>query len=90
MPTARSGVAAVVSGGRLLVMGGEGPEGTFNENEGFDPASGRWASFAGMPTARHGIGAAEVGGVVYVPSGGPTPGGSQTEVHEAFTLGPAK
>jgi hypothetical protein len=90
LPTARSGVAAVVAGGRLLVLGGEGSDGTFPENEGFDPASGKWTSYAGMPTARHGIGAAEVGGVVYVPSGGPTPGGSQTPVHEAFTIEPAR
>jgi hypothetical protein len=41
-----------------------------------------------MPTPRHGIGAAVVNNIVYIPSGGPTPGGSQIETHEAFTLLP--
>jgi len=39
-----------------------------------------------MPTPRHGIGAAVVGDVLYVPSGGPRPGASQTARHEAFRL----
>jgi N-acetylneuraminic acid mutarotase len=90
LPTPRSGVAAAVAGGRVLVIGGEGSDGTFPETEGYDPAAGSWTSYAGMPTARHGIGAAEVDGVVYVPTGGPTPGGSQTKVHEAFTIGPSR
>jgi hypothetical protein len=84
LPTPRSGVAAAVVGGRMVVLGGEGPDGTFPENEAYDPAGRAWASWAGMPTARHGIGAAVVDGVLYVPTGGPTPGGSQTKVHEAF------
>jgi hypothetical protein len=37
-----------------------------------------------MPTARHGLGAAVVGGRLYVISGGPTPGGSASDVNEIF------
>ncbi|HEX9988871.1 MAG TPA: kelch repeat-containing protein [Chloroflexia bacterium] len=86
MPTPRSGVAAVVLAGHMLVFGGEGNEGTFEENEAYNPATDSWVPLAPMPTARHGIGAAVVDNVVYIPSGGPTPGGSQIETHEAFTL----
>ncbi|HYP40884.1 MAG TPA: kelch repeat-containing protein [Chloroflexia bacterium] len=86
MPTPRSGIAAVVLAGYILVFGGEGNEGTFEENEAYNPAADSWVALAPMPTARHGIGAAVVDSVVYIPSGGPTPGGSQIETHEAFTL----
>jgi hypothetical protein len=41
-----------------------------------------------MPTPRHGIGAAVVNNIVYIPTGGPQPGATQTGVHEAFTLQP--
>lgn len=37
-----------------------------------------------MPTARHGLGAAVVEGVIYVIGGGPRPGGSYSAVNEAF------
>ena len=33
LPTARSGITASVVGGRVYVLGGEGGEGTFRENE---------------------------------------------------------
>jgi hypothetical protein len=88
MPTPRSGIAAVVLQGHVLAFGGEEGGGTFEENEAYNPATDRWVVLAPMPTPRHGIGAAVVNNVVYIPSGGPTPGGSQTEVHEAFTLQP--
>jgi hypothetical protein len=38
-----------------------------------------------MPTARHGLGAAVVDGRLYVISGGPTPGGSFSQINEIFT-----
>ncbi len=86
MPTARSGIAAIALQGYMLVFGGEQGAGTFRENEAYNPATDSWTPLAPMPTPRHGIGAAVVGNVVYIPSGGPTPGGSQIETHEAFDL----
>jgi N-acetylneuraminic acid mutarotase len=86
LPTARSGIAAVALAGHMLVFGGEATEGTFEENEAYNPGGNSWVALAPMPTARHGIGAAVVGETIYIPSGGPTPGGSQIEVHEAFVL----
>jgi hypothetical protein len=38
-----------------------------------------------MPTGRHGLGSAAVQGHIHVISGGPTPGGSFSNVHEVFT-----
>jgi N-acetylneuraminic acid mutarotase len=85
LPTARSGITASEVGGRIYVLGGEGEEGTFRENEAYDPARGTWQTMAPMPTGRHGLGSAVVDGGVYVISGGPTPGGSFSDLNEVFT-----
>jgi N-acetylneuraminic acid mutarotase len=85
MPTARSGIAAAAVGGRIYVFGGEAPEGTFDENEAYDPETDTWETMAPMPTARHGLGAAVVGDTIYVIGGGPEPGLSVTGANEAYT-----
>ncbi len=85
LPTARSGITASVAGGMLYVFGGEGPDGTFRDNEAYDPARDAWQVMAPMPTARHGLGSAVVKGQIHVISGGPTPGGSFSDLHEVFT-----
>jgi Kelch motif len=84
MPTARSGIAAVVIGGRMFVFGGEAPAGTFNQAEAYDAGTNSWSGHARMPTARHGLGAAAVAGRIYVISGGPTPGASASAANEIF------
>jgi len=85
LPTARSGITAAEVGGRVYVFGGEGAEGTFRENEAYDPARDAWEAMAPMPTARHGLGSAVVHGRIHVLSGGPTPGGSFSDLNEVFT-----
>lgn len=85
LPTARSGITAAEVGGKIYVFGGEGGEGTFRENEAYDPAHDAWQGMAPMPTARHGLGSAVVQGRIYVISGGPTPGGSFSDLNEVFT-----
>ncbi len=84
LPTARSGMTAAVVEGRIYVFGGEGAAGTFNENEAYDPARDFWQRLTPMPTARHGLGSAVVQGRIYVISGGPTPGGSFSDMNEVF------
>ena len=37
-----------------------------------------------MPTPRHGIGAANVGGRIHIPAGGPVEGFGVTDVHEVY------
>ena len=83
-PTARGGVGAAAVGNRLVFVGGERPDGTYREVEMFDAESGRWSLLPDLPTPRHGIGVVAVGRTVYVMSGGPTPGGSQTPISEAL------
>jgi len=85
LPTARSGITAAVAGGRIFVFGGEGADGTFRENEAYDPSRDAWQTMTPMPTARHGLGSAVVDGRIFVLSGGPTPGGSFSNLNEAFS-----
>ena len=85
LPTARSGITSTVVDGRIYVFGGEGAAGTFSENEAYDPARDTWQTMAPMPTARHGLGSAVAQGRIYVISGGPTPGGSFSDLNEVFT-----
>jgi N-acetylneuraminic acid mutarotase len=84
MPTARSGISAGVSNEWIYVFGGEFENGTFDANERYSPRLNRWEVMAPMPTARHGLGAAVVDEYVYVISGGPTPGGSFSNLNEIF------
>ena len=87
MPTARSGCAAVVMAGEIVVLGGEGNPGSGVVSaavEAYDPATDRWRTLPAMKTARHGIGAALVDGRIYVPGGSTAmdlgPGGETFEV----------
>lgn len=75
MPTPRGGVAAAVLNGRIFVLGGEGNRaegsaGVFPEVEAYDPASDTWEVLEPMALPRHGMGAAALGGRIYVPGGG--------------------
>ena len=85
-PTARGGVGAAAVGNRMVFVGGEQPSGTYKEVEIFDAEVGRWTRGPDLPNPRHGIGVVAVGRTVYVMTGGPTPGGSQTPVSEAIDL----
>ena len=84
LPIARSGITAAEVGGMVYVFGGEGGDGTFRENEAYDPARDTWQTMAPMPTGRHGLGSAVVDGRIHVISGGPTPGGSFSDLNEVF------
>jgi non-specific serine/threonine protein kinase len=85
-PTARGGVGAAAVGDRLVFAGGEQPSGTYKEVELYDAVTRMWSRLPDLPTPRHGIGVAAVARTVYVMTGGPTPGGSQTSISEAIDL----
>lgn len=72
----RWSVAAPGLAGKLYVIGGECREGrTFPQSEAYDPKSGRWRALTPLPHGRHGFGAADVDGVVYVAGGAEGCGG---------------
>jgi hypothetical protein len=88
LPTARSGQGTVLYRGRVFVMGGEGTNRVYGQNEAWDPATDRWESYAPMLTPRHGMGAVVLGDAVHVAGGGPQMGGGvKSAINEAFTLG---
>jgi N-acetylneuraminic acid mutarotase len=90
LPTSRAGFAAATARGLFLVIGGEGnrddARGMFAEVEAYDPAADTWSILPSMRTPRHGMGAATVGDVVYVPGGGVVEGFGATEIVEALSL----
>jgi N-acetylneuraminic acid mutarotase len=93
MPTPRSGLAAAVFAGRIVVMGGEvnfdnPPTNVFVEVEVYDPASVRWTSLDPMAVPRHGIGAATVGDLIYVPGGATRAGFAATAYSDTLRIFP--
>jgi N-acetylneuraminic acid mutarotase len=92
MPTSRGGAAAAVIGGRLYVFGGEGSgsgTGVFNQSQAYTAASGHWhTGLRVMDTPRHGTGAAEVAGVIYVPGGATVQAFGAVATNESFTPPP--
>jgi hypothetical protein len=87
MPTPRSGHGCVLYRGKVFVMGGEGTNRVFGQNEAWDPVADKWEAYAPMLTPRHGMGAVVVGDAIYVAGGGPQMGGGvKSAINEAFTL----
>ncbi|AYD03052.1 kelch-like protein [Neorhizobium sp. NCHU2750] len=96
MPTPRSAHGLVVYRDRLFAMGGEASlvinkkvvwAHVFGQMESYDPATDTWQQHAGMPTPRHGPGAAVIADMIYTVGGGPVAGGAlQAATNEAFTL----
>jgi N-acetylneuraminic acid mutarotase len=91
LPTARGGFATGVLGNEIVIIGGEGGGNTYNKVEAYNTQANTWRTLAPMPTARHGIQAAECNGGLYIAAGGKTQGGSNpSDVHEVFFLDGAK
>ncbi len=89
LPTGRGGTACGVIADRLIIVGGEGnpdaPSGVFPQNEAFDAATDGWETLEPMRTPRHGMAAAVVGGVLYVPGGATQQAIGAVDTHETFT-----
>ncbi|MEX0880298.1 MAG: kelch repeat-containing protein [Thermoanaerobaculia bacterium] len=92
LPTGRSGVAGAMVADCFYVFGGEGsptdPNGIFHEVEAYDPARDDWTRLPPMQTARHGIYAAVLRNVVYLPGGATREGFDATGVNEAYVFDP--
>ncbi len=69
MPTRRAHLALTVARGRLLAIGGQTPEGVAVVVEAYDPQADVWAPRREKPTPVAYVGAATIGGDVYVPGG---------------------
>jgi hypothetical protein len=86
VPTARGGVAGFAAPGLGgCVAGGEQPSGTFSNVECIS-ASGVVTTLAPLRVSRHGLGAAFVGNVAYVLSGGPQPGLTVSNTTQALRI----
>ncbi|HEX2274548.1 MAG TPA: kelch repeat-containing protein [Acidimicrobiales bacterium] len=81
----RGGTAAAEVGGRPCVAGGEEPAGTIASVECL--AADRWEQVATLRTPRHGLAVVGVGDRLHVIGGGPTPGLSVSDAHEALPVG---
>jgi hypothetical protein len=81
----RGGTAAAEVRGRPCVAGGEEPTGTIASVECL--AAERWERVATLATPRHGLAVVPVGDRLHVIGGGPTPGLSVSEAHEALATG---
>jgi hypothetical protein len=68
-------------------VGGEEPDGTIAEVYAYRIAGRRWVRLADLPTPRHGVGVAALGGRVYVIAGGPEPGLTVSSANEALLVG---
>jgi uncharacterized protein (TIGR03437 family) len=90
IPTPRGGLGSGVIGGKIQVLGGEGPsgtpQGTYRQNEEYDAVTDAWRSLTPMPTPRHGLYGATVGGCIFTPAGGPQAGAFYSDANEAFCL----
>ena len=84
MPTKRGGLTSAAVDGTIYTFGGEELTGTFNNNERYDPVTGKWSSESKMPTARHGLAAVAIDSKIYVIGGGPRPGGSGSDIVEIY------
>jgi hypothetical protein len=79
---------AVLYRDKIFVMGGEGANRVFGQNEAYDLKTDKWMSYAPMTTPRHELGAVAIGDYIHLAGGGPIMDGDvQSAVHEAFTLG---
>jgi hypothetical protein len=92
IPTPRSGIGAAVVDGVIYVFGGEGnpasPIGIFDEVESYHPEFDAWRSLPPMPVPRHGIGAAELDGRIYIPGGATVAGFGAVDTFDAFEPAP--
>ncbi len=92
-PMKRTEVAAATLGDHLYVVSGFEKPGLGNvlnlaitpALEVYDPSTDRWTAKAPMPVGLHHVGIGVVGGRLYVIGGGPTPGGSFSDLNEVFT-----
>lgn len=83
MLTARTHLATVAHAGLMYAIGGEAAGAITGTTERYDPASDAWTTLAPKPQPSSDIGAAVIGGLIYVP-GGRLASGAVTDVVEVY------
>ncbi len=83
LPTARSGLAAAVYDNMVYTIAGETAKGITGLVERYNPSGDQWATLTAKPVAVRDVGAAVIGGLIYVP-GGRLPSGQVTNQFEAY------
>jgi N-acetylneuraminic acid mutarotase len=82
LPRPRGGVNGIAAYGCFFVWGGEGanigePNNVFPDLDVYHPGEDSWMRLPDLPTPVHGVtGAAFLGGLIYIPGGGTSQGGS--------------
>src|SRR5262249_9628754 len=81
MPKARGGINGLEAYGCIHIFGGEGNSGASNglhpEHDVYNPITNTWSRLAAMPILVHGVtGAVFLNGLIYLPGGGTSEGGS--------------
>lgn len=86
IPTARSGMNAMVAYGCLHTFGGESAAGIFAAHEAYSPLSDSWQNLEPLPIAVHGVtGAALIDDWIHLPGGGTGSGGSSgSTIHQVY------
>jgi non-specific serine/threonine protein kinase len=87
IPTARGGFGGAYVSRRFVTFGGEGPAGTYDQVEVYDPSSRAWSSLVRLTSARHAMGVGVLGSRVFVAAGGPKAGGSVSNILEVLEVG---
>lgn len=77
LPTLRAGNASVVLGKKMLVIGGESGEQVpaHNEVEAFNTKTQQWETLSPLHQGRHGTGAVNINGKIYIVAGSGNRGG---------------
>ena len=83
MPTARGGLAVAAYEGRIYAIAGEAAGGPTSAVERYDPTTDSWVTLSPKPLPVADVGAAVVGGRIYVP-GGRLASGSVTSTLEVY------
>jgi N-acetylneuraminic acid mutarotase len=82
MPRVRGGLNGVAANGCFFTWGGEGsgigePNDVYPDHDVYNPRTDTWTSLPDLPTPIHGVtGAVFLGGLIYMPGGGTSSGGS--------------
>jgi N-acetylneuraminic acid mutarotase len=83
MPTARSGLAVAVYESKIYAIGGDAVQGVTGVTEQYDVATDTWTTLLPKPVPVADVGAAVVGGLIYIP-GGRLASGGLTDVLESY------